>query len=305
MNPRIYAVIIGLILLAAARAGASECSTAGACAAIEHHSASDASKSILVDATGTPYVAGSGVPVAGPVDQAAAGSAAQAWYTRPAPGGANMSPTNPLIVELSDGSTVYAGPTSAQLPAALVGGRLSVDGSGVTQPISAAALPLPAGAATSARQAAPGTAGTPSAEVSSIQGVAGGVAVPVSGSVTVSGTATVTQGTAAAIGAPWPVQLSDGAAALGTAGNPIRIDPTGGTAQPVSGTVTIGTLPAVSLSGGGVATTGFQTVNINLADPTLVFLNGLTFAVPHPIPFGAAAPAMLSFPMPALPTLTA
>ena len=174
VNPRIYAVIIGLILLAAARAGASECSTAGACAAIEHHSASDASKSILVDATGTPYVAGSGVPVAGPVDQAAAGSAAQAWYTRPAPGGANMSPTNPLIVELSDGSTVYAGPTSAQLPAALVGGRLSVDGSGVTQPISAAALPLPAGAATSARQAAPGTAGTPSAEVSSIQGVAGG-----------------------------------------------------------------------------------------------------------------------------------
>lgn len=34
-----------------------------------------------------------------------------------------------------------------RLPAALVGGRLSVDGSGVTQPISAAALPLPAGAA--------------------------------------------------------------------------------------------------------------------------------------------------------------
>jgi hypothetical protein len=35
-----------------------------------------------------------------------------------------------------------------RLPAALVGGRLSVDGSGVTQPISVAALPLPSGAAT-------------------------------------------------------------------------------------------------------------------------------------------------------------
>lgn len=39
-----------------------------------------------------------------------------------------------------------------RLPASLVGGRLSVDGSGVTQPISAVALPLPAGAATSALQ---------------------------------------------------------------------------------------------------------------------------------------------------------
>lgn len=41
-----------------------------------------------------------------------------------------------------------------QLPPALVGGRLVVDGSGVTQPISAAALPLPAGAATEATLAA-------------------------------------------------------------------------------------------------------------------------------------------------------
>lgn len=123
-----------------------------------------------------------------------------------------MSPTNPLIVQLTDGSTVYAGPTSAQLPAALVSGRLSVDGSGVTQPVS--------------------------------------------GSVMVSGTATVTQGAAAAIGAPWPVQLSDGAAALGTAGNPLRTDPTGGTAQPVSGTVTVGTLPAGSISAGATGTAG-------------------------------------------------
>lgn len=47
-----------------------------------------------------------------------------------------------------------------------------VDGSAVTQPVSAAALPLPTGAATAAKQAALGTAGTPSADVYTVQGVA-------------------------------------------------------------------------------------------------------------------------------------
>jgi hypothetical protein len=60
----------------------------------------------------------------------------------------------------------------ARVPA-LVGGRVPVDGSGVTQPISAAALPLPAGAATAAKQPSLGTAGTPSADVLSVQGRTG------------------------------------------------------------------------------------------------------------------------------------
>jgi len=47
-----------------------------------------------------------------------------------------------------------------------------VDGSSVTQPISAASLPLPSGAATAAKQPALGTAGTASADVITIQGVA-------------------------------------------------------------------------------------------------------------------------------------
>jgi hypothetical protein len=60
---------------------------------------------------------------------------------------------------------------------------LKVDGSGVTQPVSgtffqatqpvsAASLPLPAGAATAAKQPALGTAGTASADVITIQGIA-------------------------------------------------------------------------------------------------------------------------------------
>lgn len=50
-------------------------------------------------------------------------------------------------------------------------GNLRVDGSSVTQPVSAASLPLPAGAATGAKQPALGTAGTASADVLSVQGI--------------------------------------------------------------------------------------------------------------------------------------
>jgi hypothetical protein len=51
-----------------------------------------------------------------------------------------------------------------------------------TQPISAASLPLPSGAATSAKQPALGTAGTASADVLSVQGVASMTALKVDGS---------------------------------------------------------------------------------------------------------------------------
>ena len=51
-------------------------------------------------------------------------------------------------------------------------GVMLVDGSASTQPVSAASLPLPAGAATAAKQPALGTAGTASADVRSVQGVA-------------------------------------------------------------------------------------------------------------------------------------
>lgn len=57
---------------------------------------------------------------------------------------------------------------------------LKVDASDTTQPISATSLPLPSGAATAAKQPALGTAGTPSADVISVQGVASGTDLPVS-----------------------------------------------------------------------------------------------------------------------------
>ncbi len=59
-------------------------------------------------------------------------------------------------------------------------GALRVDASGTTVPVSASSLPLPTGAATAAKQPALGTAGTPSSDVLSIQGVASGTPLPVS-----------------------------------------------------------------------------------------------------------------------------
>jgi hypothetical protein len=64
----------------------------------------------------------------------------------------------------------------AKIPA-LVSGRIPVDGSGVTQPISAASLPLPSGASTAAKQPALGTAGTPSSDVITVQGASAGTAL--------------------------------------------------------------------------------------------------------------------------------
>lgn len=82
------------------------------------------------------------------------------------------------------------------------------------------------------------------------------VTVTPSGTVTVGGTVAVTQSTPAAITAPWVVKLSDGTQALGTSGNPVKVDPSGTTAQPVSGTVTAVVSPnplPVTFSGSGLA----------------------------------------------------
>lgn len=92
-----------------------------------------------------------------------------------------------------------------------VSGTVSVNGSGVTQPISAASLPLPSGAATAAKQPALGTAGTASADVLTVQGIAAmtalkvdgsGVTQPVSGTVSASNTAGVAAHDAAVSGNP-------------------------------------------------------------------------------------------------------
>lgn len=144
--------------------------------------------------------------------------------------------TSPWPVEITN--------TNGNIATVTAAGALTVDNSAVTQPISAASLPLPAGASTSAKQAAPGTAGTPSADVVSIQGEAGMVAVkvdgsgvtqPISGSVAVTNfpaTQPVSGTVAATQSGTWTVQ--PGNTANTTAW---KVDGSGVT-QPISGTIT-------------------------------------------------------------------
>ena len=63
-------------------------------------------------------------------------------------------------------------------------------------PVSVASLPLPTGAATAAKQPAIGTAGTPSSDVLSVQGISGGVAVAASTMLVTRSSVTVTGMTA-------------------------------------------------------------------------------------------------------------
>lgn len=103
---------------------------------------------------------------------------------------------------------VYIQNTS--IPVTDNGGSLTVDGTfwQATQPISAASLPLPTGAATAAKQPALGTAGTASADVISVQGIASMTPIQIAdngGSLTVDGTVAATQS------GNWSARMQDGA----------------------------------------------------------------------------------------------
>lgn len=125
-------------------------------------------------------------------------------------GRAAAAASSPVVLSDEDKAALDAVTTGLTalaelLPAALgASGGLKISGSGTalpvegeffqaTQPVSADALPLPAGAATADKQPAIGTAGAASSDVVTIQGVAGmtplevdgsGVTQPVSGPVT-------------------------------------------------------------------------------------------------------------------------
>ncbi len=141
---------------------------------------------------------------------------------------------------------------------------VSITNPTATQGISAAALPLPAGAATSGKQPAPGTAGSPSADVLSIQGVAAMSPLLVN--------------LISSVGAPGFVRLSDGASPQGVPTNPIRTDPVGTTTQPVSGTVSVGNFPATQPVSGSVSVAGTVVTTANLA------VAGSAVAAGNPIP---------------------
>jgi hypothetical protein len=130
-----------------------------------------------------------------------------------------------LLVESSSNRNLRVGLYSGANETTVTGSNaLKVDNSAVTQPVSAASLPLPAGASTAAKQPALGTAGTASADVITIQGIASmtavkvdgsGVTQPVSGTITANagtGSFTVAQTTAANLNATATIQLVTGTA---------------------------------------------------------------------------------------------
>jgi hypothetical protein len=87
----------------------------------------------------------------------------------------------------------------------------------------------------------------------------------------VSGTVTANQGTANTAANSWSVEVTDGTNILGTASHPVRIDPTGTTTQPVSG--------SVSISGNVNVTQGTSPWVISFNAPQHVIVDSGTISV--------------------------
>lgn len=147
-----------------------------------------------------------------------------------------------IVAALDDGQETMAN----SLSVVIASDQSAVPVSGTfwqsTQPISAASLPLPSGAATSAKQAALGTAGSASTDVLSVQGIASMTPLTVAqatGSnlhaVLDSGSTTaVTQATASNLNAQVVGAAASGAS---NSGNPVKVGGAFNTTQP---TVTTG-----------------------------------------------------------------
>lgn len=271
-----------------------------------------------VSITGTPAVTVSGsVAVTGTFYQATQPVSAASL---PLPTGASTETTlaalntkvtacNTGAVVISSGSLAInnfpAGFLAAQSGTWTVGvsGSVAVTGTfwQTTQPVSAASLPLPTGAATAAKQPALGTAGTASTDVISVQGITSmtplkvdgsGVTQPVSGTVSVSGTTTISGTVTANIGTSGSLALDatltggtqksklvDSAGsnvATVSAGGALKVDASA-TTQPVS----IATAPALVASTAtignvgldasqGVAATPYTYVSAGSTNATLV-----------------------------------
>ena len=151
-------------------------------------------------------------------------------------------------------------------------------GTNTTWAISAVSLPLPAGAATAAKQPALGTAGTASSDVITVQGIASmvalkvdgsGVTQPVSGTVTATGPLTDTQLRASA------VPVSDGGGSITVDGS---VSVSGSVA--VTGTFWQATQP-VSIASAVAVTdnSGSLTVDAPVGTPVYVRLSDGTAAI--------------------------
>lgn len=128
-----------------------------------------------------------------------------------------------------------------------------------------------------------GGGGSSNVNISEVGGVAIGTSVPVIGTVTAN------QGTPNTLANGWPVELTDGTNLLGTSTHPLRIDPTGTTPQPVTGTFFQSVQP-VSQSGTW-SVTATQATGSNLH---MVLDSGTLTSITNPITVAQATAANLN-----------
>ena len=161
--------------------------------------------------------------------------------------------------------------TRGQRAAVSAAGALKVDNSAVTQPVSAASLPLPAGAATSALQTQPGidigdVTINNAAGASAVNIQDGGNSITVDGTVAVSGTVAVTDNADsltvdAPVGTPAFVRLSDGVAAIATLPVSLATLPALTASTANIGDVDVLTLPALPAGTNNIGDVDVLTVN--------------------------------------------
>lgn len=142
-------------------------------------------------------------------------------------GGNSITVDGPLTNTELRASAISVDASGTAVPVTDGGGSITVDGAFylATQPISAAALPLPAGAATSAKQPALGTAGTASADVLTVQGKASMTPLVVDGSaVTQPVSGTFYPGTQPVSGPLTDTQLRASVVPIGDGGGSLTVD---------------------------------------------------------------------------------
>lgn len=188
------------------------------------------------------------------------------------------------IVDIGTGSSPGANTVNGRLNALLsalgsplqAGATIPVSGTffQTTQPVSAASLPLPAGASTAAKQPALGTAGNAATDVLTVQGISGGTPQPTVltagsaavGSVTVTTstlpTGAATQTTLAAIAGQLPASLGAKTSALSLS-----------VAPSTDGVFTVvGSRSATLTDGSGTLTTAATSQQVFAANATRAYL---------------------------------
>jgi hypothetical protein len=224
--------------------------------------------------------------------QEAGGHLASIDLKEPALGQAVMAASTPVVIASNQTAVEVELFDSAENGLTSTGNALDVNikSTGVTQPISAASLPLPTGASTAAKQPALGVAGTPSADVISVQGITSmtplkvdgsGVTQPISGTITTTPPANASTNITQVGGSA----LSEGQKAM-AASVPVVIA-SDQSAVPVSGTVTITPSGTQTVVGG--------TVDGSTTETNILIVGGETndaTAQYQPIPLTAAGVAV-------------